>query len=1308
MSKKVFKTIISLILIIFTAHLGFARDYSISTITYEQGLSENTVSSIVQDSLGYIWVGTREGLNRYDGYSCKRYFAGVKGESGLRSNFIDKVLIDSNSEIWVQTSGGLSTYIPQNDEFKNLNLKVGGDQIGRLNDICISSGIKWLATASKGLVGIDPKTRTHLLQFDDLENIKGFCVKNDTQVWIWNDQSLGLLNTKSRLLYKTFDAPDARRIIKVKYLNGVLCLATNKGIVIFDEKEQTYIPIREVAKAQNHKSSLALKAMESALITDMETIGDDLWIATDGEGIVVINIEDGISATNIKSKQGMNSLSTNSIKCLFKDEHDNVWIGTVHNGLNMASKEGKQFKQLNLVNGNVSNFIENENGSFWVATFEGLCLIDSSMTKIVETVAKGAIINVIVKDDHGNILLGTYNKGLLVYNIQSKRVTPFNLPPYDFSKQSIRALINDRRGNILIGTNGVYVYKQNEDKVHLIDETRNSYVSYLLATKDSSVWVGMGGGIHVLNSDYSRIEKVDNISEVTANCMVEDPKDNVWIGTNGQGLFCVNKGCRKIDFYGSEHGLVSNIIHGVATDLSGNLWLTTNSGIAKFIPPKGKMKLYDYTDGLMNNQFIDEAILLAKNGNILCGGEKGIDYFMPDEIKDNTTIPKVIVDGYFSHNKPVVAGSDQFTQQRRLTERDTLVFKYNQSYFSFHFTGIEYTNAARIQYEYQLSGFDNRWTSVKGSRIVNYGHIPPGSYTFKVKASNSDGYWTPQPTEVKIVVKPPFTKTPLAYLLYFLILSIALYVTYRYLLERKLLQTRLENEAAERKRIIELNQLKMRVFTHVSHEFRTPLSLIIAPVIELQKRLSKKEDKKDLDLIHNNARKLQILVNQVLEVRKIESGAIQMNIAMVDMIPFVRNCFESFQYWANQKNINLTFSSATESQLLAIDQSLMEKVMYNLLSNAMKYTLDKGEVSIRLLTEKETFAIIVCDTGIEIPKNQQGKLFDMFYRVDNQQSKEQEGSGVGLALSKELVEMHKGTISVESGNGDGTCFTVRLPLSTSNNLNNVAELEIETNEIHEGVSQAKERPELLLVDDNEELRNFLSNKLSKNFNISQARNGSEALKQMEANQPQLVVSDVMMPEMDGWELCSQIKSDLTISHIPVILLTALGDNENTLKGLELGADAYVAKPFEVSYIESLVRNLLGNRARLQKNFEKGDIIEEDISSLTRVDREFIETLQQKVIVEINNPDLKVQKLSEDMAMSRVNLHTKLKALCGVSPSEFIMQLKLKEAKRLLASKEYRISEISDMTGFSTPSHLSRNFKKQYGCSPREYINGKAK
>ncbi|MDC1105546.1 ATP-binding protein [Prolixibacteraceae bacterium] len=1297
-----------------------ANDYiSIENIPNSQDLSETSVTAIVQDNSGYIWIGTREGLNRYDGYSCKKYFSSSK-ERSLISSEITDLYIDSDSCMWVKSIEGMSLYDPQTDLFEKITIRNDSIYVRVINTLIEQNGLKWIGTKENGLIGYNSKNRTVVYTPKQKKFIRDICVHNDTTLWISHGSTIGLFDTKNRRYIQHNIQSSDRVIYELIQMDNYLFFCTEKHFHIYDISKKKLYSSREVEKVDHSDIKGLLTKLEGVFITNMITHDDKLWISTDGNGLFVVDIKQKFLVNNITVKSSNQELKTDAIRCIYSDCDQNIWIGTMHNGMHFIPYKRKKFysyqTRLNedlYPNGNFSGFLEEIDNTLWASTFDGLCRLDKRSFEIKEVVGRGLTINAISSDWQGNIYIGTYMKGLYRYDIKRKSLTKeiqdnSNRIGQEDLEHNINALLTSSSGDIWIGARNLYRYDPISKKLEAIGSGRIRSINCILEETPSSLWIGTENGLFHYNLNSGNIEAYNKSKEIpfrithnSINCLLRDSRGDIWIGTKGGGLNRINSGNMEVVYYQNDSKQISRVVHGMVEDASQDIWFTTNSGLMRVTPERQEMLLYDKTDGLINKQYIDKAIYLTHSNRILCGGERGIDYFIPEDIETNQIAPKVIIEGIFYSSKEKTFDNKDGIYKKRLNDGDTLTLGYNQSFFGFEFTGIEYSNSAEITYAYQMQGINNDWIDITGRRTIQFGQIPSGEYTLNVKAANSDGIWSEQPHTVHIIVTTPFFKTPLAYAIYLILILSLIYLYHRFNVQRQLLKNRLRYESKERQRIEEMSQLKLRLFTHISHEFRTPLTLIMSPTEELIRTGSLSvEDRRKLKLIEGNAKKLQQLVDEVLEYRNIESGTIQLNKANIDIISFLRGCQESLKYWATKKNIEFELECSLHELTLSLDQRLMEKVIYNLLSNALKYT-NEGHVKIEVRRDEQWCYISVTDTGIGIEPPHLERLFEMFYRVDEKSTVKD--SGIGLSLCKEYVELHNGQLKVESELNKGSCFTVLLPIPTKDRGIQTSDIRINRNE-----ESNSPKTTILIVDDNDERRNYLVVQFLGIYQIIEARNGVEALKMIKKQKPQLILSDVMIPIMDGWKLCDRVKTDFNLSHIPVVLLTALNDDENEITGYNTGADAYIPKPFSLSHLHSVVNNLLSNSEKRKEKFHNALFVGVNTDHLSDLDRNFLDKAEEIVVRNINDPEFSVQILSDLLAMSRSNLHQKLKILCNITPSDYILSLRLTNSIELLKSKNYRINEVAYLTGFSTPSHFASTFKRYFGGSPKDFLNGKIK
>ncbi len=879
------------------------------------------------------------------------------------------------------------------------------------------------------------------------------------------------------------------------------------------------------------------------------------------------------------------------------------------------------------------------------------------------------------------------------------------------------------------------------------------HINALLEDSNGTLWIGSSNGLYCIDSirtwegePHPKLKMIryrhilGDTSSISNNliwCIYEDPRGDIWIGTN-VGLNRFKKEDEKFTHFFKPDGLPSDVIYNIVEDDHGNLWLSTPIALCK-VDLSGQsihFKKYDASDGLPNNN-LARALYKRRSGEILVGMTKGLIGFFPDSLKDNPNIPSVAITDLKIHNQSIPL--DTIMNHKR-----HIVLSHSQNFFSLEFAALEFTAPERNQYAYLLEEFETDWNYSGNRRLANYTNVSPGSYIFRVKASNNDGVWNEKGTALKITILPPWWKTWWAYSIYAALILGTLYGLRRYELSRQRFKHRMEMEHIEAENLKEIDNMKSRFFANISHEFRTPLTLIFGPAKDISEKSKDKDIKQSAKIIKRNADKLNGLVNQLLDLSKLEAGKMALETSEHNIIPLLKGLVLSFSSLAERKKITLKFNTKEDKLDIYIDIEKLEKIITNLLSNAFKFTPEGGEVVVSVSKPTPATAgkpksppgrgikgvgpmskvieISIQDTGIGIPKERLDKIFDRFYQVDGSHTRESEGTGIGLALTKELVELHKGTIKVESKEGEGTTFTVLLPLGREHlKADEIVEKEIEK-EITQVIDETEivpenegreektdleslldtEKPLLLIVEDNSDVRNYIISHLNEEYRIKEAANGEDGLNKSIEQIPDLIVSDVMMPKMDGFELCEKIKTDERTSHIPVILLTAKATSMDKREGYETGADDYIMKPFDASELKVRIQNLIEIRRKLQEKFSSDDFnIPPELKS---IDKEFLKKILTIVNEHISEEEFSIEELGKEAAMSRRHLHRKLKALTNKSPSQFVRSIRLSKARNLIKGKKWTISEISYQVGFSSPIYFNKCFKEEFGYSPSELVS----
>jgi signal transduction histidine kinase/DNA-binding response OmpR family regulator/streptogramin lyase len=943
----------------------------------------------------------------------------------------------------------------------------------------------------------------------------------------------------------------------------------------------------------------------------------------------------------------------------------------------------------------VSLWIDHK-GILWIGTYlGGLCSFDGKQfthyrhnDKDPSSLADDNVWDVF-EDQDQQLWIGTLNGGLDRFNRETKQFEHYKSGQGGLPSNTISAILQDRKSNLWIGTgNGIAIFKRNK-KTPLI---------------------------------YQHTNDKNSLSSNSITCLLEDSKGRVWIGSR-EGLNLFDEQTKKFQIFTTADGLPDNAILDILEDDHHSLWLSTPSGLCNAVPKQKQngtglaIICYDEMNNIQNREFNENAALKTHAGELLFGGPSGFNIINPGKIGRPSYRPKIVFTGLqiFNYNiDPGTMLNGRVVLQQSLQRVPAIELKYKENVFSIQFSSLDFEHSTQDKYAYMLEGFNADWLYANGDqRRATYTNLDPGHYVFKVKVLDGYGRWSDVKT-LQVNIKPPVWRTPLAYFIYALIAAGLFLLARRITLDRIQMRFEVQQQRREVERAHALEQLKTKFFTNVSHEFRTPLSLIIAPLDKIIKHTSDEEQVKQLNLVQRNAKRLLNLVNQLLDFRKMEVQEARLHPSIGDIVRFCKDTSYSFTDIAEKKKIQFSFSANIDGLEIYFDKDKIEKILFNLLSNAFKYTHDNGAVGINLIYQPPvnneadgTLAIEVKDTGIGIPAGQHEKIFERFFQTEVPESMVNQGTGIGLAITKEFVKLHNGIITVKSEPDQGTCFTVLLPakkIYESSARAVTPPLTAEKGEplVFEESKKGDKRKTILLVEDNEDLRFYLKDNLKAQYYIEEAVNGKEGWEKIKLLNPDLVVSDIMMPLMDGVELAKKIKTETLTAHIPIVLLTAMGSEEKQLEGLKAGVNDYITKPFTFEILASRINNLLAQQKLLQKRFQKQVEVNPGEVTITPVDEKFLKQALEAVEKQIDNPDFSVEDLSREMCMSRVTLYRKIVSLTGRSPLEFIRLIRLKRAAQLLGKSGMSITEIAYQVGFNDPKIFTKFFKEEFNMLPSQY------
>ncbi|UCF64395.1 MAG: response regulator [bacterium] len=927
---------------------------------------------------------------------------------------------------------------------------------------------------------------------------------------------------------------------------------------------------------------------------------------------------------------------------------------------------------------------------------------------------------------------------------------------------SVFVVLQDSRGFMWFGTtdglirydgNKFRVFKHNPD-----DETSisNNFVITLHEDKSGMLWIGTeGGGLNKYDKATDRFTRYihksnepNSLSNNTVTTILEDESGSLWLGTYGGGLNKFDPNSQQFLRFIDQQDLLNNVIFDIVQDNNHNLWLNTGKGLSKFNTKTKIFRDYSETDKRQDYEFQEKANLeRGKKGKISQKTNKFIS-FPPDSINDNIRIPSVVITDFQLFNKSVPVGLDTSTGRsilhKTITETDEIELTYKDYIITFEFAALDFQFPEKNKFAYMLEGFDRGWTYTDASRrSATYTNLDPGEYTFWVKGSNSDGIWNETGTSLKIIVTPPWWETWQIYLLYLIVVLSVLYGLRRYELNREMWKNQSKLDEVKLKERAEIDQMKSRFFANISHEFRTPLTLILGPLEKIKANISSREIQKQMILIQKNASRLLILVNQLLDLSKLDAGKLTLNASPGNIVLFVKGIVMFFKSLADQKDISLKVVTSNSDIQIYFDRDKMAKILNNLLSNALKFTSEGGKITVHITHAERNFVEIkIRDTGIGILKDELPRLFNRFYQVDSIKAKEHKGTGIGLALSKELVELHQGSISVRSQKEDPdhvgtgwTEFTIKLPggkdhlkaeeidpkQAVKEDMASAEEEDftpwpefsiLESNELSEindaepgelGLNVEEDKTLILVVEDHTDLRQYIKDSLGNNFIIKEAPNGEQGVREARRLIPDIIISDIMMPKMDGNELTRILKQDEKTSHIPIILLTAKFEHESKLESLEIGADDYITKPFDHKELQLKMKNLIDMRKKFQKKYGRGDYIpRKEPRGLNNLEEKFMARVIEIIENHISEEDFNIEQFAEEMYMSRMQLHRKLRALTGKSASLYVRSFRLLRSRKMIEDGMGNISEIAYSVGFSSPAYFTRCFKKEFGVPPSEF------
>jgi len=1357
-------------------------------IGLREGLSQSSVFSLCQDYLGFMWVGTRDGLNRYDARKFVTYRNMPSDSTSLTDNYILSLLEDRKKRLWVGTSSGINLYDRQLDRFHRFPL--ANNQSGNIQSEPIVSAIAedrqgrvWFAT-SQGLYCLDEQVnpRQLTLVFDatmyseqqvplGCNNVQSFHEDRKGNIWLSTVNGVLVFDpyrAESRLrLTRHFrqrpgelNSDDVRVVQEIG--DGIFWFGTKEGgINVYNERTGRFDYL--VHQPQTGGRSLANNDVRSII---KDRFGG-YWIGTIN-GLNYYTEKDGF-LTYTANDYDQFSLSNNSIRPIFQDKRGSVWVGTYYGGVCVYDRHIPIFRNYahspyvsSLSYNVVSGILEDSDKHLWVGTEGGgLNYMDRSGHVIRhfkhDPKNPGSLSHNHVKSLHldhgGNLWVGTYNGGLNLLKKGShvfQHVKHDPLVSHSLSNNNVYVVREDEAGNMWFGTYGGGLnLKQPGSAMHFESYRAGKTGRYHLSSdlvrtvfidSRNNLWVGTEDGLNLKRAGTDQFDvfrfSLDNPRSISGDIIIsifEDSQHRIWFGTYKNGLNRYHYDTNTFSRITEHDGLPGNNIFGILED-AGKLWLSTNNGICSVDPETGAIKSYNTKDGIGGNEFSIGAYCKTTDGELIFGGTHGLTCFDPKDFSSSAYVPPVVFTDFRLFNESVIPGSDGVLD-KPISMTDTVILSHAQNIFTVEFSAINYVLPEKNRYAYRLDGLENQWNYVTNPSAT-YTNLHAGTYTLLAKGSSNDGIWNEIPAALTIKILPPPWKTWWAYLIYVALVATGIYMIIRFTKIRSRLEHELQLEHLENERQREINEIKLNFFTSISHEFRTPLTLILAPVQHLLANTKLEENARAMmTTVKNNSLRLLNLVNQLLDFRKQESGNFQLSVVSHDFVAFIDRIALEFGHYAEEQHIHFEYSKPAAPVDVWFDADQLEKVVYNLLSNAFKFAPVGG--SVRLTVEKikpsATHAlgsaiIRVWDNGPGIPDDKLESIFEFYYQLHTASEKNRGilGSGIGLALAKSLTEMHGGEITAESYHGEDkptyTCFTVMLPLGNRHfDTKYLASYQPDTMDhiivanrppepattLHRAddadIPPDANRPLILIVEDNAEIREIIAKTLHGDYTVLEAADGLEGWHLVKSRLPDLVITDIMMPEADGMALLKNIKQSVATDHIPVLLLTARSSVENVITGLQSGSDDYITKPFHPDVLTLKIRNILAARERFRKKFIRDYVLApQQAAEGPSADQQFLQKVIRIIEENLTETQFNVGMLAGELGMSRPVLYRKLKQLTDLSVIELINMMRLRKAAQLLAQSDLPVSQVAYHVGFSDPKYFGKSFKNHFGKSPSEY------
>ncbi|WP_165022897.1 hybrid sensor histidine kinase/response regulator transcription factor [Dysgonomonas sp. ZJ279] len=1300
-----------------------ASDYYFSIIDGKAGLSQNNVKSICQDSYGFMWFGTRNRLNRYDGISFK-VFDCYDQITKKGNNNIGAICEDSDKKLWLGTDKGVFIFDPITERFKSFDITTA-------NKIIIDEWVAdikqdqnnniWIVVPNQGVFKYEMLSG-ELVLYSVVEELKPsvsnpqcIAIENNGRVWIGSNGSGVFLYDN---LKDTF----------TQYLgneNGRLTLAGKNIYTICHNNDNIIIGIHEekllkLDKRRNILQEVNAPEINNKIIRHIAIFNDDeIWVGTQS-GLYIVNEKLQRVDHIMEDPLNSHSLSDNFVEKIYKDREGGIWLGTNFAGVNYLPNRNNKFEKYfpvsekgSINSKRIREMKEDKDGNIWIGTEDaGLSIFDPQKKTFnpITNLFYNRILALLVQDS--KVWVGFFKNGLDIVNLPQDKVQHYSLSDMGLNEESIYALCEDRYGKIWLGNAwGVFVADKNDMKFKHMDAFGLCYTYDLMEDSEGYIWVAtMGSGVFQYDQKqgvliHHTAKGENHLSSNSVSGITEDHLGQIWFSTDRGGICVYNKKSKSFKSYSIKDGLPDDVAYKILEDKNYDLWFGTNLGLVRFNPETEQVKVFTQNEGLLSNQFNYKSSLVSSSGKLYFGCMEGLIAFKPEEFKQNEFIPPVYITKLSIFNKEIVPNADGSPLQKSIIHTDRIELPFNQANIILDFVSLSYTAPQANMYAYKMENIDADWIYTNNNHSASYAKLPPGKYIFKVKGTNNDGLWSGGETLLEIEILPPWWASNIAYFVYLVLFISICYFGLKISLKKYRKRSNEKQKLFEIEKERELYEAKVDFFTDIAHEIRTPVTLINGPLESIMEMdITDPNIKRNLKIIEQNTNHLLHLINQLLDFRKVDSRKFSLNLRSTDINELLKTVISRFQQQSVSSKKTIKVHPFPEEHISAIaDRDCLDKVLNNLLSNAIKYSEHLIEI---FLSEDETyFTVEVSNDGILIPEELKEKIFEPFFQVKSDR-RETSGSGIGLSLARSLTELHNGYLFYTSQSGLNT-FMLKVPLQQELATNGTDTINIDRASdyiVENETNSAKKKhlESILVVEDNTDMLQFIADKLKENYVVECASNGLKAQEILKQKSIDIVISDVMMPEMNGFELCNFIKSNMEYSHIIVILLTAKNDLNSKIKGLEIGADAYVEKPFSFQYLQTLLVSLMNNRKREIELFLKKPFLPMQQSGINKADEEFLTKIISIINENITDSNFNVESLADLVYMSRSSLHRKLKVMIDSTPTDFIRLVRLQKAAQLIQEGKYRINEICYLVGINSSSYFIKLFQSQYGMTPKEF------